>query len=103
MVEVGNEHEIIRGTVDGQAKYCRIPVRSKTAEQMQEVGVAELSAETILEMPHDLAVKTIDAILADWQYWLKRANELFVLWAGLQEPEKAENLSKLEVSACRKR
>jgi hypothetical protein len=75
---------IIRGTVNSQAKYCRLPIRSKTAEQMQEAGVAELSAEKILQMPYDMAVKTIDAILADWQYWLKRANELFILRSASQ-------------------
>lgn len=80
-----SEFEIIRETIDGKAKYCRIPIRSRTAVQMQESGIVELSAESILAMPYEAAVKTIDAILEDWLYWLKRANELFVLWAGLQE------------------
>lgn len=80
-----DNHEIIRGKIDGKAKYCRIPIRSKTGDHMQENGIAELSADKILEMPHDMAVRTIDVILEDWTYWLKRANELFVLWAGLQE------------------
>ena len=74
--------EIIRGTINGKAKYCRIPIRSKTAEQMQQNGITELSAETILAMPHDSAAKVIDAIIADWAYWLRRANELFVLQTG---------------------
>ncbi len=52
---------------------------------MQEKGVAELSAGVILSMPHDEAVKAIDAVIADWQYWLKRANELFIRWAALQK------------------
>ncbi len=77
-----NEYEIIRGSVDGKEKYCRIPVRSKIAEQMAENDITELTAEKILEMPHDIAVRTIDAIMADWQYWLKRAGELFVLYQG---------------------
>lgn len=77
-----DEFEIIRGTVKGKEKYCRIPVRSRTAELMQEADVAELSAEAILSMPHDAAVRVIDAIIDDWAYWLRRANELFILKAG---------------------
>lgn len=84
------EFEIIRETIEGQAKYCRIPIRSKTAGQMMAEGVAELSAETILTMPHDTAVRTIDAIIEDWSYWVRRANELFVMWAGLHESAQRE-------------
>lgn len=79
-----DEYEIIRGDVDGQHKYCRIPIKSRIAERMQEAGIAELNAESILAMSHDEAVKTIDAIMADWQYWLKRAGELFVLYEGVR-------------------
>lgn len=79
-----NEYEVIRGDVGEQHKYCRIPIQSRIAERMQETGVAELNAESILAMPHDEAVKTIDAIMADWQYWLKRAGELFVLYEGVR-------------------
>ena len=68
--------QIIRGTIDGTAKYCRIPVRSKLYETMQEGG--ELSAEIILAMPHEKAVAVIDAIMADWFYWMRRAGEYFV-------------------------
>lgn len=39
---------VIRGTINGKAMYCRIPVRSKLFELMQESG--DLSAETILAM-----------------------------------------------------
>lgn len=84
-----SECEIIRGTIDGNAKYCRIPIRSRTAERMQEDGVAELSAEAILSMPREQAAQTIDAIMRDWAYWLKRANELFVLWDAAQTQEGA--------------
>lgn len=77
-----NEYEIIRGDVNEQHKYCRIPIQSRIADTMQEKGIAELNAESILVMPHDEAVKTIDAIISDWQYWLKRAGELFVLYEG---------------------
>ena len=84
-----DECEIIRGEIDGKKKYCRIPIRSRTIEQMQVSGVAELSAETILAMPHDEAARTIDAIVEDWSYWLRRANELFVRWAA-QEAGKGE-------------
>lgn len=73
-----NGIEIIRGTIDGKEKYCRIPIRSTIAERMQSEGVYELSAESILAMPHDQAAATIDAIMRDWLYWLHRANELFV-------------------------
>ena len=68
--------QIIRGTIDGTAKYCRIPVRSKLYETMQEGG--ELSAEAILAMPHEKAVVVIDTIMADWFYWMRRAGEYFV-------------------------
>jgi hypothetical protein len=68
--------QIIRGSIDGKAKYCRIPVRSKLYETMQEGG--ELSAEAILAMPHEKAVVVIDAIMADWFYWMRRAGEYFV-------------------------
>lgn len=79
-----DEYEIIRGSVDGKNKYCRIPIRSKTAAQMEENGLTEISSEKILAMPHDMAANTIDAIIDDWSYWLKRANELFVMWAACQ-------------------
>lgn len=72
--------QIIRGTIDGKAKYCRIPVRSKLYETMQEGG--ELSAEIILAMPHEKAVAVIDAIMADWFYWMRRAGEYFVQLAS---------------------
>ena len=78
-----SEFEIIRGSVDGKEKYCRIPIRSKTAELMVSEGTDELNAATILSMPHQQAVNTIDAIIADWMYWLKRAGELFVQNQGL--------------------
>lgn len=80
-----DEYKVIRGEIDGQAKYCRIPIRSKTADIMQEIGIDELNAEKILEMPHDTAVRTIDAIMHDWKYWLNRANELFILYHGILE------------------
>lgn len=67
---------VIRGTINGKAKYCRLPVRNKLYELMQEDG--ELSAETILAMPHEKAVAVIDAIVADWLYWMRRAGEYFV-------------------------
>ena len=73
---VDQKPSVIRGTINGKAKYCRIPVRSKIYEQMQESG--ELSAETILAMPHEKAVAVIDAIMADWFYWMRRAGEYFV-------------------------
>ena len=65
---VDQKPSVIRGTINGKAKYCRIPVRSKIYEQMQESG--EFSAETILAMPHEKAVAVIDAI--------RRAGEYFV-------------------------
>lgn len=86
-----SEYEIIRGMVDGKAKYCRIPIRSRVAERMMEDGATKLSAEAILEMPHDTAIKTIDALMSDWMYWLNRANELFILWQGCQPPEEDKN------------
>lgn len=84
------EYEIIRGTIDGKEKYCRIPVRSRLAEQMMEDSETELSAEKILEMPHDQAVKIIDCIVADWKYWLQRAGELFVLYHGVCEKKEED-------------
>lgn len=86
-----NEYEILRESVDGKKKYCRIPIRSKIAKQMQENHITELSAEEILSMPHDTAVRTIEAIIEDWSYWLKRANELFVKWAACQSLQEMEN------------
>lgn len=80
-----DEYEVIRGDIDGKKKYCRIPIRSRTAEQMLENGFKELNAEAILSMPQETATRMIDAIIADWQYWLKRANELFVLSSALRE------------------
>lgn len=77
-----DKYGIVRGEINGKAKYCRIPIRSKTAEQMQQNNIGELSAEKILEMPHDVAARTIDAIIDDWAYWLRRANELFVISGG---------------------
>ena len=83
--------EIIRGTIRGQKKYCRIPIRSKTAELMTKDGIAELSADAILAMPREQAARTIDTIIADWAYWLKRANTLFVLYEGYREKEAQED------------
>lgn len=77
--------QVIRGTINGKAKYCRIPVRSKLYELMQESG--ELSAETILAMPHEKAAAVIDAIMSDWLYWMRRAGEYFV---QLQPPPAEE-------------
>ena len=74
-----SEPSVIRGTIDGQEKYCRIPIRSRLYESVMEDDTTELSAETILAMPHDKAAAVIDAIMADWLYWLKRAGELWVL------------------------
>lgn len=82
-----SEFEIIRGEIDGKAKYCRIPIRSKIAETMMEDGKFELSADAILSMPREQAARTIDAIMQDWLYWLKRANELYVLLQGSHPPE----------------
>ena len=73
-----SEFEIIRGEIDGKKKYCRIPIRSKVAEMMQDDGIYELNAESILAMPHERAAATIDALVNDWMYWLRRANELFI-------------------------
>lgn len=71
--------EIIRGEITGQKKYCRIPIRSKLYECVMEDDGTELSAESILAMPHEKAAAVIDAIMEDWMYWLKRAGELWVL------------------------
>ena len=71
--------EIIRGEINEQKKYCRIPIRSKLYETVMEDESTELSAEAILAMPHDKAAAVIDAIMADWLYWIKRAGELWVL------------------------
>ena len=68
--------EIIRGTIEGVKKYCRIPIRSKLYELMQDDG--ELTADKILSMPHEKAITVIDAIMADWMYWMRRAGEYFV-------------------------
>ena len=68
--------EIIRGEIDGQKKYCRIPIRSKLFEAIMEDATTELSADAILNMPHD---KAAAVIMADWMYWLRRAGELWVL------------------------
>ena len=74
-----SEPSVIRGTIDGREKYCRIPIRSRLYESVMEDSTTELSAEAILAMPHNKAVAVIDAIMADWLYWLKRAGELWVL------------------------
>lgn len=79
--------EIIRGTIDGEQKYCRIPIRSKLAETIMDDTDTELSAEKILAMPHDKAAAVIDAIMRDWLYWLKRAGELWVLTREVEESE----------------
>ena len=71
--------EIIRGEINEQKKYCRIPIRSKLYETVMEDESTELSAEAILAMPHEKAAAVIDAIMEDWLYWLKRAGELWVL------------------------
>lgn len=73
---MSEQPQIIRGTINGKAKYCRLPVRSKLYESMQKGG--ELSAEKILAMPHEKAVAVIDAIMYDWLYWMRRAGEYFV-------------------------
>lgn len=75
-----NEHEIIRGEIDGKKKYCRIPIRSKFAQQIE--GLDEITAEKILDMPREQASRIIDALVSDWMYWLKRANELYILAKG---------------------
>lgn len=77
--------QVIRGTINGKAKYCRIPVRNKLYELMQ--GSGELSAEKILAMPHATAVAVIDAIMYDWLYWMRRAGEYFVQLPPKQEEE----------------
>lgn len=77
--------QVIRGTINGKAKYCRIPVRNKLYELMQ--GSGELSAEKILAMPHETAVAVIDAIMYDWLYWMRRAGEYFVQLPPKQEEE----------------
>ena len=79
--------EIIRGEIDGEQKYCRIPIRSKLAETIMDDTDTELSAEKILAMPHDKAAAVIDAIMRDWLYWLKRAGELWVLTREVEESE----------------
>lgn len=86
-----SEFEIIRGAIDSKEKYCRIPVRSKIAETMMEDGKSELSADAILDMPREQAARTIDAIMQDWLYWLKRAGELYVLLQGSRPPEGEED------------
>lgn len=47
--------------------------RSRLYESVMEDNTTELSSEAILAMPHDKAAAVIDAIMADWLYWLKRA------------------------------
>lgn len=79
--------EIIRGKIDGEQKYCRIPVRSKLAETIMDDTDTELSAEKILAMPHDKAAAVIDAIMRDWLYWLKRAGKLWVLTREMEDAE----------------
>ena len=86
-----SEFEIIRGAIDGKEKYCRIPIRSKIAETMMEDGKYELSADAILSMPREQAERTIDAIMQDWLYWLRRAGELYVLVQGYRSPEGEED------------
>lgn len=80
---------VIRGTIDGQEKYCRIPIRSRLYESVMEDDTTELSAEAILAMPHDKAAAVIDAIMSDWLYWLKRAGELWVLTRNSAEEAEA--------------
>ena len=77
--------QVIRGTINGKAMYCRIPVRNKLYELMQ--GSGELSAEKILAMPHETAVAVIDAIMYDWLFWMRRAGEYFVQLPPKQEEE----------------
>lgn len=84
-IEFVEDYMVIRGEIGGKAKYCRIPIRSKIADVMQESDIYELNAGKILEMPHDQAIRTIDAIVEDWRYWLNRANELFILHQGIKE------------------
>ena len=77
-VEEENKPKVIRGAVNGKNMYCRIPIRSKLAETMMEDDTTKINAELILAMPHDQAVKVLDAIMEDWMYWLKRSAELYV-------------------------
>ena len=49
--------EIIRGTIDGEQKYCRIPIRSKLAETIMDDTDTELSAEKILAMTTHIAAE----------------------------------------------
>ncbi len=79
--------EIIRRKIDGEQKYCRIPIRSKLAETIMDNTDTELSAEKILAMPHDKAAAVIDAIMRDWLYWMKRAGELWVLTREMEDAE----------------
>lgn len=79
---------IIRGTINGKAKYCRIPIRSKLFDIIQDGG--ELNAEAILAMPHEKAVTVIDAIISDWMYWMRRAGEYFVELKAMEAPREPE-------------
>lgn len=81
---------VIRGKIDGREKYCRIPIRSKTAEIMMRDELWELNADTILSMPAEQAAAVIDAIVEDWMYWLRRAGEL---WARVTASERLESQS----------
>lgn len=82
--------EIIRGSINGKQKYCRIPIRSITAERMMEKRLYELNAETILSMPKQDAIVIIDAIVSDWKYWMTRANELFIRCEAVEAALKME-------------
>lgn len=85
---------IIREKVNGSAKYCRLPIQRKNPLNNlgdAESDTVELSAETILSMPHEQAAQTIDAIVRDWAYWLNRANELYVLYKGAEAITVKEN------------
>ena len=82
-----NEYEVIRGKVNGEAKYCRIPIRSKLALQMEKADIVELNSEIILSMPHDQAARVIDAIMEDWLYWLRRSGEMFIRLQALTQSE----------------
>lgn len=77
---------VLRGKINGQEKYCRLPIRSKFADSLYP-DQAMITAESILAMPHDRAVEVIDALVDDWMYWLRRANELFVLQQRAEKPE----------------
>ena len=80
----------IRGTIKGKLKYQRIPIRSKFYEQCANLG--EVNAEKILEMDRETASRVIDALVEDWMYWLKRANELYILNQAYQrERSSTEN------------